>query len=164
MVTLAIDVHAQFAAGACRVVDGAIDPDTMDKACTYTAEDCHYSLPETNADDIVIIAEQTGGGVPAVFNNLYDGSTNEHKIAIGDKVYVRTRNSVQNWLIYTATDLHDPSKQGLAGDSSIWGHGELPAPQTTKLNHSATLRSLARLPLIRPYASALHSPRFRNRR
>ena len=110
MFILAIDVPAQFAAGACRVVDGAIDPDNMDKVYTYTAEDRPYFLPGTNADDIVVIAEQTGAGVPAVFNNLYDGSTNKHKIAIGDKAYVRTRNSVQNWLIYTATDLHDPSK------------------------------------------------------
>lgn len=49
MFILAIDVHAQFATGACRVVDGAIDPDTMDKACTYTAADRPYSLPGTNA-------------------------------------------------------------------------------------------------------------------
>jgi len=122
----AIDVHAQFEDGTCRVVDGAINPDTMDKACTYTADDRPYSLPRTNADDIVVIAWHTGAGVPAVFNKLYDGAANEHKVSIGDKLYVRTKNSDQNWLTYTATDLHDPDKQGLAGDSSVWGEDAMP--------------------------------------
>ena len=122
----AIDVHAQFEDGTCRVVDGAINPDTMDKACTYTADDRPYSLPRTNADDIVVIAWHTGAGVPAVFNKLYDGAANEHKVSIGDKLYVRTKNSDQNWLTYTATDLHDPDKQGLAGDSSVWGDDATP--------------------------------------
>ena len=71
----AIDVHAQFDDGACRVVDGA---------------------------------------------------ANEHKVSIGDKLYVRTKNSDQNWLTYTATDLHGPDKQGLAGDSSVWGDEATP--------------------------------------
>ncbi|WP_406992222.1 hypothetical protein, partial [Acinetobacter baumannii] len=34
--------------------------------------------------------------------------------------------SDQNWLIYAATDLHDPDKQGLAGDSSAWGDDATP--------------------------------------
>ncbi|ERS42794.1 MULTISPECIES: hypothetical protein [Corynebacterium] len=41
----AIDVHAKFDDDNCRVLDGAINPDTMDKACTYTADDRPYSLP-----------------------------------------------------------------------------------------------------------------------
>lgn len=122
----AIDVHAEFEAGSCRVVDGAINPDTMDKACTYTAEDRPYSLPGTNANDIVVISGHTGAGVPAVFNNLYDGAANEHKVSLGDKLYVRTKTSGQNWLIYTATDLHEPQKSGLSGDTSIWGEGPMP--------------------------------------
>ena len=126
MFTPAIDVHAKFDDDNCRVLDGAINPDTMDKACTYTADDRPYSLPGTNAEDIVVIAGHTGAGVPAVFNKLYDGAANEHKVSIGDKLYVRTKNSDQNWLIYTATDLHDPDKQGLAGDSSVWGEDAMP--------------------------------------
>ena len=68
------------------------------------------------------IRDSTGAAVPAGSNNLYDGSTNGHKVTIGDKLCVRTGNSAQNWLIYTATDLYDSGKQGLAGDSSVWGH------------------------------------------
>lgn len=109
------------------MVNGAINPDTLDKACTYTADDHPYSLPGTTAQNIVVIAGHTGAGVPAVFTNLYDGSANEHKVHMGDKLYVRTANSGQNWLIYTATDLHDPDKQGLSDDASIWGDGPCPA-------------------------------------
>ena len=122
----AIEVHADFQDGSCRVVNGAINPDSMNKACTYTAEDRPYSLPGTTSQDIVVIAGHTGAGVPGVFNNLYDGSANEHKVHLGDKLYVRTQNSGQNWLIYTATDLHDPDKQGLSDDASIWGEGPMP--------------------------------------
>ncbi|MGV0325885.1 hypothetical protein ACUY2E_02790 [Corynebacterium confusum] len=61
-----------------------------------------------------------------MFNNLYDGSANGHKVHRGDKLYVRTQNSGQNWLIYTATDLHDPDKQGLSDDAAISGEGPMP--------------------------------------
>lgn len=122
----AIDVHAEFQDGSCRVKDGAINPETMDKACTYTAGDRPYSLPGTNSPDIVVIAGHTGAGVPAVFNNLYDGSADHHRVQVGDKLYVRTADSGDNWLVYTATDLHDPMKEGLSEDSSIWGEGASP--------------------------------------
>ena len=117
----AIDVRTDFEEGSCRVKDNKINPDSMNKACTYTAEDKPYSLPGTDAQDIVVIAGHTGAGVPAVFNNLYDGRADEHKASIGDKLYLRTQNSGDQWLVYTATDLHDPSKDGLEQDESIWG-------------------------------------------
>ena len=117
----AIDVRTDFEEGSCRVKDNKINPDSMNKACTYTAEDKPYSLPGTDAQDIVVIAGHTGAGVPAVFNNLYDGRADEHKASIGDKLYLRTQNSGDQWLVYTATDLHDPSKEGLEQDESIWG-------------------------------------------
>ncbi|OFK70238.1 sortase [Corynebacterium sp. HMSC074A09] len=116
-----IDVRADFEEGSCRVKDDKINPDSMNKACTYTAEDKPYSLPGTDSPDIVVIAGHTGAGVPAVFNNLYDGRADEHKAAVGDKLYLRTQNSGEQWLVYTATDLHDPSKEGLEQDESIWG-------------------------------------------
>lgn len=116
-----IDVRAEFEEGSCRVKDNKINPDSMNKACTYTAEDKPYSLPGTDSPDIVVIAGHTGAGVPAVFNNLYDGRADEHKAAVGDKLYLRTQNSGEQWLVYTATDLHDPSKEGLEQDESIWG-------------------------------------------
>ena len=117
----AIDVRTDFEEGSCRVKDNKINPDSMNKACTYTAEDKPYSLPGTDAQDIVVIAGHTGAGVPAVFNNLYDGRADEHKASIGDKLYLRTQNSADQWLVYTATDLHDPSKDGLEQNESIWG-------------------------------------------
>ncbi len=117
----AIDVRTDFEEGSCRVKDNKINPDSMNKACTYIAEDKPYSLPATDAQDIVVIAGHTGAGVPAVFNNLYDGRADEHKASIGDKLYLRTQNSGDQWLVYTATDLHDPSKDGLERDESIWG-------------------------------------------
>nr|WP_305137905.1 sortase [Corynebacterium aurimucosum] len=116
-----IDVRADFEEGSCRVKDNKINPDSMNKACTYTAEDKPYSLPGTDSPDIVVIAGHTGAGIPAVFNNLYDGRADEHKAAVGDKLYLRTQNSGEQWLVYTATDLHDPSKEGLEQDESIWG-------------------------------------------
>lgn len=122
----AIDVHADFEDGACRVKNGAIDPATLDKACTYTADDKPYSLPGTNSPDIVVIAGHTGAGVPAVFDNLYDGSADHHRVKVGDKLYLRTADSGDNWLVYAATDLHDPVKEGLSEDSSVWGEGATP--------------------------------------
>ena len=121
-----IDVHADFEDGACRVKDGAIDPATLDKACTYTAADKPYSLPGTSSPDVVVIAGHTGAGVPAVFDNLYDGSADHHRVKIGDKLYLRTADSGDNWLVYQATDLHDPVKEGLSEDSSVWGEGATP--------------------------------------
>ncbi|WP_411709392.1 hypothetical protein [Corynebacterium sp. LaCa116] len=121
-----IDVRANFEDGSCRVKDDKINPDSMREACTYTAEGKPYSLPGTDSPDIVVIAGHTGAGVPAVFNNLYDGRANEHKVSIGDKLYLRTENSGDEWLVYTATDLHDPSKDGLEQDTSIWGEGPMP--------------------------------------
>ncbi|SCX22980.1 Sortase (surface protein transpeptidase) [Corynebacterium jeikeium] len=122
----AIDVHANFEDGACRVKNGAIDPATLDKACTYTADDKPYSLPGTNSPDVVVIAGHTGAGVPAVFDNLYDGSADHHRVKVGDKLYLRTADSGDNWLVYAATDLHDPVKEGLSEDSSVWGEGATP--------------------------------------
>lgn len=122
----AIDVHADFEDGACRVKNGAIDPATLDKACTYTADDRPYSLPGTNSPDVVVIAGHTGAGVPAVFDNLYDGSADHHRVKVGDKLYLRTADSGDNWLVYAATDLHDPVKEGLSEDSSVWGEGATP--------------------------------------
>ncbi len=121
-----IGVRAKFEDGACRVKDGAINPETMDLACTYTAKDKPYSLPGTNAPDIVVIAGHTGAGVSAVFNKLYDGASNRHTVHVGDKLYIRTASSGDNWLVYAATDLHDPNKEGLSSDSSIWGEGAMP--------------------------------------
>ena len=122
----ALDMHAEFEEGPCRVKDGAINPETMDKACTYTSDDKPYSLPGTNADDIVVISGHTGAGVPAVFNDLYDGAHDEHKVHIGDKLYLRTVESQDTWLMYTATDLHSPNKTGLATSSDVWGDGPTP--------------------------------------
>lgn len=122
----AINVHANFEEGSCRVKDGAIDPGTLDKACTYTAPDRPYSLPGTNAPDIVVIAGHTGAGVPAVFNDLYDGTADRHRVAVGDKLYIRTAESGDNWLVYSASDLHDPSKDALSKDPQIWGDGPMP--------------------------------------
>ena len=121
-----LKLHAEFEPGNCRVLDGSINPKTMDKACTYTADDKPYSLPGTDAPDISVIAGHTGAGVSAVFNDLYDGSAMEHKVTIGDKLYLRTKNSGDDWLVYEATDLHAPDKSGLADDASVWGDGPMP--------------------------------------
>lgn len=121
-----LQLHAEFEPSNCRVLNGSINPKTMDKACTYTADDKPYSLPGTDAPDISVIAGHTGAGVSAVFNDLYDGSAMEHKVTIGDKLYLRTKNSGDDWLVYEATDLHAPDKTGLADDASVWGDGPMP--------------------------------------
>lgn len=59
-----IDLRADFEAENCAVTDGAIDPDTMSEACTYTSDDRPYSQPGTDASDIVVIAGHTGASMP----------------------------------------------------------------------------------------------------
>lgn len=117
----AVGIHADFDAEPCRVKGGAIDPENMATACTYTADDRPYSLPGTTAEDLVVVAGHTGAGVSGVFDNLYDGGSDEHRVNVGDKLYLRTEASGDNWLVYTATDLHDPDKDGLADDATVWG-------------------------------------------
>lgn len=90
------------------------------------ADSLTNSQPGTNAPDIAVIAGHTGAGVPAVFNNLYDGTNDRHTVALGAKMYLRTESSGDNWLRCTATDLHDPQKSGLSEDQSVWGDGPIP--------------------------------------
>ena len=122
----AIGLRAGFEDTDCRVVDGNIDPATLDLACAYTSPDRPYSLPGTDSPDIVVIAGHTGAGVEAVFNQLYDGHANHHRVNIGDALYVRTYASGDSWLKYVATDLHEPQKELLSGDAAVWGTGATP--------------------------------------
>lgn len=121
-----IGLDAGFEPNDCRAIDGAINPATLNLACAYTAPDRPYSLPGSNAEDIVVIAGHTGSGVEAVFDKLYDGSADHHNVRIGDVLYLRTETSGEAWLKYTATDLHDPVKAALSSDTSIWGEGATP--------------------------------------
>lgn len=121
-----IGLRAGFEASDCRVVNGNIDPATLDLACAYTSPDRPYSLPGTNSEDIVVIAGHTGSGVEAVFNSLYDGHANRHRVQIGDALYLRTQSSGAAWLKYVATDLHEPQKELLSGDAAVWGTGATP--------------------------------------
>lgn len=121
-----IGMRASFEEGPCRVKDGAINPGTLSKACTYVAANKPYALPGTTAKDIVVIAGHTGAGIPAVFNKLYDGAEHKHRVSTGDKLYLRTASSGNRWLVYIATDFHNPKKAGLADDISIWGDGPKP--------------------------------------
>ena len=126
MVVPVLGLRAGFEGADCRVVDGKIDPKSMDKACALTGQDYLYELPGTNAGDIVVVAGHTGAGVDAVFNKLYDGKTERHTVAEGDTLFVRTETSGDDWLKYTATDLHDPDKGALASNAEIWGTGPMP--------------------------------------
>lgn len=121
-----VGVVAPFEDDPCRVRDGAIDPETLDRACAYTADDRPYSLPGTDTDDLTVIAGHTGAGVSGVFDALYDGSDDEHSVHIGDRLFLRTEASGPQWLVYRATDLHEPEKEGLAGDSAVWGETAMP--------------------------------------
>ena len=126
MVVPVLGLRAGFEQGDCRVVDGKIDPKSMDKACALTGEGYPYELPGTDAGDIVVVAGHTGAGVDAVFNKLYDGKAERHTVATGDTLFVRTETSGEDWLKYTATDLHDPDKGALASNTEIWGTGPMP--------------------------------------
>lgn len=121
-----VELVAGFEPDSCRVREGAIDPATLDKACTYTAEDRPYTLPGTNTDDITVIAGHSGAGVSAVFDSLYDGPASQHTVKVGDRMYLRTEASGSQWLVYRVTDLHEPKKEGLAHDPAIWGEGPMP--------------------------------------
>lgn len=126
MVVPVLGLRAGFEGADCRVVDGKIDPKSMDKACALTGQEYPYELPGTNAGDIVVVAGHTGAGVDAVFNKLYDGKAERHTVAEGDTLFVRTETSGDDWLKYTATDLHDPDKGALASNTEIWGTGPMP--------------------------------------
>lgn len=126
MVVPVLGLRAGFEQADCRVVDGKIDPKSMGKACALTGQDYPYELPGTNAGDIVVVAGHTGAGVDAVFNKLYDGKAERHTVATGDTLFVRTETSGDDWLKYTATDLHDPDKGALASNTEIWGTGPTP--------------------------------------
>ena len=126
MVVPVLGLRAGFEQADCRVVDGKIDPKSMDKACALTGEGYPYELPGTDAGDIVVVAGHTGAGVDAVFNKLYDGKAERHTVATGDTLFVRTETSGEDWLKYTATDLHDPDKGALASNTEIWGTGPMP--------------------------------------
>lgn len=119
-------IHAEFDQQPCRVRDGAIDPENMGTACIYTAPDRPYSLPGTTAEDLVVIAGHTGAGVAGIFDNLYDGKSDRHMVAVGDALYLRTEASGADWLVYSATDLHSPEKSSLADDSDVWGDAAQP--------------------------------------
>ncbi|MFI5505297.1 Uncharacterised protein [Corynebacterium kutscheri] len=121
-----LNLRAHFETESCRVKDGAIDPDTLTKACTYTAADKPYVLPGTHAEDIVVIAGHTGSGISAVFNKLYNGSADTHTVHVNDRLYLRTEKSGQQWLVYAATDLHSPDREGLSSDDSVWGTDPTP--------------------------------------
>lgn len=126
MVIPGVDTRAKFEDGNCRFKDGAIDPATLDKACVYTADDKPYSLPGTSAEDIVVIAGHAAAGVPAVFDKLYDAPAEKHTVTPGDTMYLRTATSGDRWLMYQATDLHSPDKEGLPQSAEIWGNVPMP--------------------------------------
>lgn len=124
-----VGLRAQFEDGPCRVRADALDPATLDKACVYTASDRPYSLPGPGAEDLVVVAGHTGAGVHGVFDQLFDGSSDQHTIHVGDMLYLRTADSEAaggKWLSYRATDLHDPVKEVMASDVDIWGDGPRP--------------------------------------
>lgn len=83
-----VGLRAQFEDGPCRVRADALDPATLDKACVYTASDKPYSLPGPGAEDLVVVAGHTGAGVHGVFDRLFDGSSDQHTIRVGDMLYL----------------------------------------------------------------------------
>lgn len=121
-----VGLHAKFEKKDCLFKDGAIDPSTLSEACVYTAENRPYSLPGTDASDIVVVAGHAAAGVPAIFDKLYDPSNEHHTVTIGDAMYIRTEQSGDRWLKYEATDLHEPEKTALAQSKEIWGDGPMP--------------------------------------
>ncbi|WP_342318426.1 hypothetical protein [Corynebacterium mayonis] len=122
----ALGMDAPVEKGDCRVVDGAIDPARLREACAYTAPDRPYSLPGSDAPDVVVIAGHAAAGVPAVFDSLYDARANRHTVSLGDVLYVRTEVSSSDWLAYRATDVHEPQKDALSASAQIWGTGATP--------------------------------------
>lgn len=122
----AVGLTARFETKDCRVVDGAIDPGGLSKACIYTAADKPYELPGSDARDVVVIAGHAAAGVPAVFDKLYNPADEAHTLSPGDTLYLRTEASGDAWLTYEVTDLHDPHKTDLARDNAIWGSEPTP--------------------------------------
>ena len=126
MIIPTIGVRANFEDGVCRLKNGVIDPASLSDACIFTADNKPYSLPGSESEDIVVIAGHAAAGVPAVFDKLYDASSQTHTISPGDPLYLRTEASGDTWLKYQATDLHEPEKEGLSQSADIWGTGPMP--------------------------------------
>lgn len=122
----AVGLVAGFEQESCRLVDGSVDPVSLDLACAFTPPDRPYRLPGSNADDVVVIAGHAGAGTPAVFDPLYNPDEDHHNVRVGDVLYIRTKTSGENWLKYTATDLHSPEKGSLPTDQAVWGEGATP--------------------------------------
>lgn len=122
----AIGLVAGFEQESCRLIDGSVNPATLNLACAYTAPDRPYRLPGSNAEDIVVIAGHAGAGTAAVFDPMYNPDADHHNVQVGDVLFIRTETSGENWLKYTATDLHSPEKGSLPTDESVWGTGATP--------------------------------------
>ncbi|WP_018023702.1 class F sortase [Corynebacterium ulceribovis] len=121
-----VNLRATVDDGACAMVDGALNPPLMDTACFYTAPDKPYSLPSSEQPDLAVLAGHAGALVPAVFDPLYDMTTFEQYLQVGDELKVRTEESGDKWLVYRATDFHTPMKDELPYMDEVWGADATP--------------------------------------
>lgn len=128
-----------LASKTCPVVsvDGQamLDPDRSDftKACYFVGKGYPYVLPSTNAPDIAVLAGHTGRTVPnAAFNIFYNWKKGVFTLKPGDEIWIQTKASGSQWLVYKATDLLTPKKYAsdkkvsLMNDPKVWGTAPTP--------------------------------------
>ncbi|GAB3086112.1 hypothetical protein CAQUA_01840 [Corynebacterium aquatimens] len=121
-------MRGEFSQDVCRFEEGSVVPPTADRVCIFTSFDRPYTLPGTDARDIVVLAGND------VFAPLYNGADKRLAVNAGDDLYLRTEKSGDQWLRYQALDLHNPSPENLDSSPEIWGDGPLPGRLLTVVN------------------------------
>jgi hypothetical protein len=112
-------------------VDGSdmLDPDRVDfmVTCGFVRKDYSYVYPGTDTKDLAVIAGHTWQSGNAAFNMLYNWQKGTFLISSGEEMWVQTKASGNDWLVYKAEQFFTPLKHAgskgetLAESSDIWG-------------------------------------------
>ncbi len=85
--------------------------------------------PGTDAVDLTSISAHTGTSRPDIgFNPLYDWQAGKFAVELGDEVWLQTKASGEQWLVYRLVKQLVIPKNQLANSSEAWG-------DTAKPNH-----------------------------
>ena len=106
-----------------------LDPDRTDfmVACGFVRKDYAYVYPGSVTKDLAVIAGHTWQGGDAAFNFLYDWKKGKFLISDGEEMWVQTKESGDDWLVYKAAQFFTPMKYAgskgtsLTESSDIWG-------------------------------------------
>ena len=110
----------------CDMQGGALHPQEMLRACSYTARRPSFALPGTHVKDIAVIAGHTWRTGDAAFNPLYNWRKEQSNLVVGDYVKLKTTASDKRCLAYEVTKFTAVAKSQLADRKDIWGNKARP--------------------------------------